>query len=389
MFTMAKTIIILGAGWAGLPLAHKLLKYTAPKTDLKVVLVTPNTHFFWNVAATRGIIAGAIPDEKLFLPIKDAFEQYSSDQFELLLGSAESIIPQDNTVAVLRNSGSMEHLRYDHLVIATGSRITSGLPLKPLGTHASTLSAWHDLQQQIQAAKSIIIAGAGPTGVEVAGELAAKYGSTKTITLVMSQSKPLSGQGSTLACVRRSIDADLQRLGVQIVREARVTDARNIGSKGKSRQMTVRLSNGKELTADCYLPLHGIQLNTSFVPAELLDEQGNVSQEPTMKVKGTRNIWAIGDVGSLEAKQLTVTDAQIIHLASNLDAVLTGSEIATPYKPTDKTMLFVSLGTKFATGQIGNWKLFGFMVSWVKGRRLFVDTAEGYVGGKYLRHAAM
>ncbi|KAG9251561.1 uncharacterized protein F5Z01DRAFT_269719 [Emericellopsis atlantica] len=383
---MPKTIVILGAGWAGLPLAHKLLKYTASKTGLKVVLVTPNTHFFWNVAATRGIIPGAIPDEQLFLPIKEAFEQYPSDKFELLLGSAEGMTPQDSTVAIRKEDGTVKHLQYDQLVIATGSRVTSGLPLKPLGAHASTLSAWHDLQQRIQASKSIVIAGAGATGVEVAGELAAKYGSSKQITLVMSESQPLSNQGGTLASVRRVIDADLQKLGVHFAREARVTDVTDSGSHG---QTMVRLSNGAELTTDCYLPLHGIKLNTSFVPDDLLDAMGNVSQEPTMKVKGTKNIWAIGDVGSLETKQLTVTDAQIIHLASNLDAVLTGSGSPTPYKPTDKTMLFVSLGTKFATGQIGSWKLFGFMVSWVKGRKLFVDTAEGYVGGKHLRHAAM
>ena len=118
---MTKTVVILGAGWAGLPLAHKLLKYTVPKTDLKVALVTPNTHFFWNVAATRGIIPGTIPDEQLFLPITDAFQQYPSDKFELRLGSAEQIVPHDNAVAIRKGDGSLEHLQYDQLVIATGS----------------------------------------------------------------------------------------------------------------------------------------------------------------------------------------------------------------------------------------------------------------------------
>jgi hypothetical protein len=52
-------------------------------------------------------------------------------------------------------------------------------------------------------------------------------------------------------------------------------------------------------------------------------------------------------------------------------------------------MVFISMGKKYATGQIGEWKLFGWMVSWVKGRSLFVDTAKGYVDGKQLRHASM
>lgn len=81
---MPKTVVILGAGWAGLPLAHKLLKYTAPKTSVRVILVSPNSHFFWNVAATRGIIPGAIPDEQLFLPIEDAFKQHPGTSFRFL-----------------------------------------------------------------------------------------------------------------------------------------------------------------------------------------------------------------------------------------------------------------------------------------------------------------
>lgn len=42
---MAKTLVILGAGIAGLPIAHHVLKHTAPqvKGGLKVILVSPNT----------------------------------------------------------------------------------------------------------------------------------------------------------------------------------------------------------------------------------------------------------------------------------------------------------------------------------------------------------
>lgn len=109
-----------------------------------------------------------------------------------------------------------------------------------------------------------------------------------------------------------------------------------------------------------------------------------------MRVSGTQNVWGIGDVGNIEAKQLTVTDAQIIYLSSVLDSVLTGNgDDLKEYKPSPKTMVFISLGKKLAIGQIGDWRLWGWMVSYVKGRKLFVDTAQGYVGGKHLRHASM
>ncbi|KAF4983366.1 hypothetical protein FZEAL_1218 [Fusarium zealandicum] len=382
---MPKTVVILGAGWAGLPLAHKLLKYTVPKVSsgLKVILVSPNSHFFWNVAATRGIIPDAIPDEQLFLPIKPAFDQYPSGSFEFLLGRADKIDPTANVVRVSLSNHEQRDILYDELVIATGSRLASNLPLKPIGTHEDTIAAWKQLKSRVGASKSIVVSGAGATGSEVAGELAARYGKSKDITLVISGDQPLEG---ALESVRALTTKDLKSLGVKLVYQARVTEAKE--SKD-NKQTEVTLSNGTILTADLYLPLHGIKLNTSFLPEEFLDSRGNVKLDKEMRVVDMEHIWGIGDVGNIDPKQLTITDNQIIHLATALDAVLTGQGSVKSYEKANKAMIFVSLGKKHATGQIGNWRLFSFMVSYVKGRKLFVDTAEGYVGGKHLRHAAM
>ncbi|KAF5602047.1 apoptosis-inducing factor 2 [Fusarium pseudoanthophilum] len=381
---MTKTVLILGAGWAGLPLAHRLLKHTLPKVpDLKVILVSPNSHFFWNVAATRGMIPDAIPDEQLFLPIKPGFDQYPPENFEFLLGKADGVDAESSNVHVFSNENIRGEIRYDELVIATGSRLASDLPLKPIGTHQDTISAWKQLQSQVGDSKSIVIAGGGATGTEVAGELAARYGSSKSIILVISGEQPLEG---ALNSVRASITRDLKTLGVKLIYNARVIEAKK-GERGQGTE--VHLSNGSTLTTDLYLPLYGIKLNTSFVPQSFLDSSGNIKLDEKMRVVGTKNIWGIGDVGNIDPKQLTITDNQIIHLATALDVMLTGKGDIKPYQPATKKMIFVSLGKKYATGQIGNWKLFSFMVSYVKGRKLFVDTAEGYVGGKHLRHAAM
>lgn len=42
---MEKTIVILGANFTGIPVAHYLLKHTSQKVGaLKVIVVSPNTH---------------------------------------------------------------------------------------------------------------------------------------------------------------------------------------------------------------------------------------------------------------------------------------------------------------------------------------------------------
>lgn len=390
---MAKSVVILGAGWAGLPLAHKLLKYTLPKAKdgLKVFLVSPNSHFYWNVAAVRGVVPGAIPDEQLFLPIELGFVQYSAENFEFVLGKAEGLDPERNTVEVTRNDGTQCSLSYDQLVIATGSQLRSNLPFKSVGAHEETLTALHSLQQQINDANSIVVAGAGPTGVETAGELAAVYGAEKDITLIIGGERVLQAS-HVLPSVSQTVERDLKKLGVKMVRNARVksVDTKAKGEKDAAAQTTLTLSNGSTLVADLYLPLFGVQVNTSFIPASLLDSVGNLDLDKTMRVTGTKNVWGIGDVGSLEAKQLTVTDAQIIHLSATLDSCLCGeSGQVREYKPSGKTMIFITMGKKYATGQIGGWRLWGWIVAYVKGRMLFVDTAQGYVGGKHLRHASM
>ncbi|EHK21652.1 uncharacterized protein TRIVIDRAFT_52993 [Trichoderma virens Gv29-8] len=384
--TNAKTVVILGAGWAGLPLAHKLLKYTSSKTALKVILVSPNSHFFWNVAATRGLIPGIIPDTSMFIPIATGFEHYPVDTFEFVLGRATVIQSSSNSVTILANSGENRTFHYHHLVIATGSSIASGLPLKPIGTHEETLTAWHELQARVSSARDIVIAGAGPTGVEVAGELAAKFGKLKKVTLIMNGDFPLESSKDLLPSVRTTLDKDLQKLGVKLIRKTRVKEV-SIGNDGTTQLLI--LDNGSKVVADLFLPLHGIQLNNTFIPDNFLDSQGNVNLDGNMRVVGTENVWAIGDVSNAGPKQLTVTDGQIIYLADALDAALTTKGPVAPYQPVSKTMIFLSLGKKYATGQIGSWRLWGILVSYIKGRNLFVDTADGYVSGKHLRHAAM
>ncbi|KAF3928266.1 hypothetical protein AA313_de0208217 [Arthrobotrys entomopaga] len=382
-----KTVVIVGAGFTGLPLAHKLLIYTVPKVNegLQVVLVSPNSHFYWNLAAVRGVVPGAIPDDELFLPIQPAFSKYSSENFEFVLGKANRLESEASKVHIACNDGSTREICYDHLVVASGSSIRHNLPFKSLGTHEATLTALHELQNKIQKANSIIIAGAGPTGVETAGELAAAYGNTKEITLINSNHKVLPNSRGVLPAVTQTIETSLQKLGVQTIHSAKVQTMTD-SPDGKT---AIQLSNGETLICDLYIPLFGVQVNTNWLPPSFLDESGSVQLDNFMKVKGTTNVWGIGDVGNLEPKQITNTDQQIIYLAETLDALLLGQEVKKQYKPLDKPRIFITLGKSYGTGQINSWKVWGWTVSWIKGRKIFVDTAPGYVGGKALRHASM
>lgn len=113
---MAKTIVILGAGLASIPVAHYLLKYTSNKTkDLKVILVSPNTHLYWPIASVRAIVPDMLDDDKISLPLAEAFAKYPSKNFELVQGKADKVNPVGNTVDVLLNDASSRTITYNDL----------------------------------------------------------------------------------------------------------------------------------------------------------------------------------------------------------------------------------------------------------------------------------
>lgn len=177
-----KNIVLLGGSYAGITAAHGILKQAAKIGPFKITLVSPSTHHYGNMASARGIVPDQFTDEQLFVPIAPGFAQYPSTRFEFILASAESLDVGAKTIRISSATGKAT-LQYDFLILATGSRTTEPTPFKGLGPTEATKTALHDFQARVRRAKKIVVAGAGITGVEVAGELG-YYGHSKKIILV-------------------------------------------------------------------------------------------------------------------------------------------------------------------------------------------------------------
>jgi NADH dehydrogenase FAD-containing subunit len=383
--TMSKTVVILGGGLSGIATAHKLLKHTAPKLKgLKVILISASSHFYFNFAAVRGLIPGEIPDDALFRAIEPGFDKYPRGSFEFVVGTATGLDLAGNAVQVRTAVGTGERtIVYDQLVVATGSSLATDLPFKNLGSYQRTIEEWHKLQGRVKAAKSIVVAGAGPTGVETMAELAGKYGTSKKLTLVIDGEHALPG---LMPSVGKQAEAELAKMKVELLHKVRVNGVEDIDGGAK-----LTLSNGETLVADVFLPLYGVRPNTEFVPANLLEANGSVKVDKTLRVEGSKNVWAVGDVNNVELKAAMKAESQVVHLHPNLEAVLLGRGEATlaEYKPSEKKMMFVTLGKKKGTGQMGTFKVFSFLVSYVKGRTLFVEKAPVIVEGKGILQASI
>jgi NADH dehydrogenase len=106
------TIVIIGAGFAGLDAAKKLAK-----ADVDVLLIDrQNFHLFTPLlyqVATSGLEPGEIA-----YPVRGILRGKSNVRF--LLGSVEAIDSENRTVTVKTN-GTTRQERNDYLVIAAGS----------------------------------------------------------------------------------------------------------------------------------------------------------------------------------------------------------------------------------------------------------------------------
>ncbi|KAF4978968.1 hypothetical protein FDECE_18135 [Fusarium decemcellulare] len=372
---MQPTVVILGGGFSGIGTAHKLLKHTKPKVpSLKVVLVSRSTHHYWNIASVRGVVPGAFPDDSLFYDIDSGFQKCPEDSFQLVIGSV-SEVNLDNEFITVQTSERQESIRYTHLVVATGSSYPSGLPFTSIGTHDETRSGLHQLQNKIESASSILIAGSGATGVETAAELAYAYGERKQITLIVEGEAPLP---SLRMDIRTAAARGLEALGVKLILNTRVKTITENGSR-----MDIHLSNGESHQTDLYLPLFGIRPNTAFMPRQLLDDRGYMKLGRDLRAEGFANIWGVGDVGNVESNQLIYAENQTHHLASNLNAVITGSDNNIQELKLGVTpQIFVTLGRKKGVGQFLKFQVPGFIVSTVKGKTFFTEKGPGMISGK-------
>ncbi|KAJ8123835.1 hypothetical protein ONZ43_g302 [Nemania bipapillata] len=192
---MAKTVVILGGAFAGVQVAHRLLKYTLPQVkDLKVVLVSKNSHFYWNLASVRAIVPGVLTEDQYTRPIAPGFSKYSAEAFEFIVGAAETVNTTTKTVTVVEDTGERE-LSYDYLVVATGTRNagTVDVPWKNNGSYEEIKALLTETQEKVKAAKHIVVAGAGATGVEAAADLGFADGSFGTWRLHIEQRQLVRG----------------------------------------------------------------------------------------------------------------------------------------------------------------------------------------------------
>jgi NADH dehydrogenase FAD-containing subunit len=383
-----ETILILGGSFAGISAAHYALKHTIPQlpkkegTTYTVTVVNPSKDFFWRIAAPRGAVNKQLmPPSKLFYPIEPAFA-YAKDKFTFIQGTATAVDAAAHTVSVATVAGETQSISYAALIIATGFSTPS--PLFTQSTNAADLTSTYDaFQKSLGSAKTVVIGGAGPVGVETAGEISeflngkpAMFASAPSnpkakVTLVCAEKKMLPVLREAIS---KQAEKYLKRLGCDVLYDTKVVSATGDG------KTTVQLSDGKTIEADVYIDATGVRPNTSFLPKEWLDNRNKVdSNGKTLRVdKAGPRVYVAGDVGNY-TKGGVVGQAEAIpvvmtNLKTDLTAHISGNAAGPDrhYKENEAESQICPIGTQKGVGAFNGFKCPSQMVWAIKGRDYLV-----------------
>jgi len=403
-----KQIIILGGSYAGVSSAHYILKHVLPslpeKNTYQVTLISASSQALCRPACPRALISdNMFPQDRLFVDIKKQFQQYPAESFRFFQGTATELNHLNRTVTFTLGTEEPQSLEFYALIIATGASTPS--PLLGLNTHEEGLrKAWLSFREALPSAKSIIIAGGGPTSIETAGELGehlngragwfqSKLQNPKVNITVVTASEILPVLRPSIA---QTAEAYLAKVGVTIIKNSRIVTAEPRGAGSDVNFLTAKskltLDDGTTLEADLYVPATGTKPNTSFVPQPLLTSDSRINTNPTtLRVEGAgARIYALGDASSYARPAVHNILSAVPVVGANIkrDLLLAAgkseSEIGQDKVfQEDKTETqLVPIGKSKGVGAAKGWKLPSWMIWAIKGRDYWLWTTGGLWSGK-------
>ena len=289
-------VVLLGGGYVTLHAYAGLMRHAGRavrRGDVQVVVISiDDAHSFHGF--TGEVLAGLLPYDRTRTPLVEAMPHA-----HVVLGRATAIDPERRLVRYELVDGTDESptervLDYDALVIGTGGREPAAA-VPGLAEHGFTLRAPGDiavLTERIREAAAhrgirrhtVVVAGGGLAGVEMAAAVADLGGARVRVELVHSGDAILPELRDDQPRLARRAEQELERLGVRVrlgVRLASVTED------------LAHLSDGTALRASTVIATIGQR--PVQVPGldEHRDPRGRLVTRPDLSV--VDGIWAAGD----------------------------------------------------------------------------------------------
>ncbi|MPS72329.1 MAG: NAD(P)/FAD-dependent oxidoreductase [Chryseobacterium sp.] len=376
-----QNIIIVGGGFAGVELAERLLK---ADLGFHITLVDKNNYNFFPPLLYQ-VATGYLDVSNITYPFRKHFRGYSD--FSFIMGELIGIDTENNT-AIL----STGNISYDKIVIATGT-VTNyfgidsvrrhALPMKTITDAIYLKNTWlkrieeasrttdKDLRDQLT---TFVVAGGGPTGVEIAGMLSElkkdilfkDYPELKGLAFEIYL---VDGLPKLLAPMSKNSQdyalRSLQHSGVIIRLGHNVEDFKD---------NTVYLADGSRISSSNLLWTAGVTAQRfNGLKSESYGKGNRILVNAYNQVLGTENVYAIGDTalmksdpkfpeGHPQLAQVAIQQAKL--LAKNMTAKMKGKP-GRKFEYNDKGSMAIIRRNKAVADLNGTLKHLNGFPAWV------------------------
>jgi len=346
----AKRVVVIGGGFAGVNFAQNVAK----NKSYQVTLVDKNNYNYFPPLLYQ-VSTSFLEPSSISYPFRKLFRK---DNIRFRMGEPVKIDPASKIVYLKDGE-----LTYDYLVFASGAKTNffgntnieqNAIPMKSIDDGLRMRNALLQTLERATITKdpaerkkllTIVVAGGGPTGVEVSGMLAEmkKYIFAKDYPELINQPGGIyivdGGSellGSMSAKTHQEAYKVLTGLGVKVKLNLHVNDFVD----GK-----ILLSNGEVIESNTLIWAAGITANTfEGIPVTSLGVGRRMITDEHNKVQGLEDVYAIGDAsiqttdgaypkGHPQIAQVAIQQGKT--LAANFIAMAKGQPLK-PFKYFDK-----------------------------------------------------
>jgi NADH dehydrogenase len=349
-------VVVVGGGFGGL-FATRVLK----RAPVDITLVDRVNHHLFQPLLYQ-VATGILSEGQIAPPIRNVLRRQRNARVELAQVLGFDL--DRRTASARRADGTQYEIPYDSLIVAAGAggsyfghdefsrwapgmkTIDDALELRARILGAFEMAALVEDPERRQGWLSFVVVGGGPTGVEIAGQIAElahrvlpmdfnNIDPTSAKVMLFDGGKEiLAGFGDSLSA---KASKELERQGVEIHTESIVTKVDRHGVEVKGADGEVM-----RVTAQTKVWAAGVQASPL---AKLLadacgadcDRAGRVSVLPDCTLPGHPEVFAIGDMMALDGLPgvAEVAMQQGIHSAATIKRRLRGEEGSKPFRYRD------------------------------------------------------
>ncbi|MCW5963092.1 MAG: FAD-dependent oxidoreductase [Bryobacterales bacterium] len=386
-------IVVVGGGFAGVTLAQRLERQLAKTVE--IVVISAENHMVFTPMLPE-VAARTVNPLHIVVTGREM-----TRRTRWMKAKVTHIHSEHNEVVYEDDRGESHRLSYTHLVIACGAVVNldtipgmaaHAIPLKSIGDalqlgnaliglcEAASIADTADRQRIL----SVVVVGAGFSGVEIAGNIADLIERVKYYYPLLREMQPrisLLQRGKRVLpelayeSLSEFAYAKLRERGVEVLLG---TTAREVTAE------RVILGNGESIPAGLVVCTIGTATNPLIETLNIPLEQKRQPTDPDMRVKGLRNVWAIGDCAMVpnaktgEKSPPTAQFAlrQAVQLAANLRNELAG-------KPTQPFSfqplgLMAAIGHRNAVAEVMGMRISG-LPAWFLWRGVYLSKMPSLV----------